>query len=230
MQHTGGALIYANEAAARMLGYDSAQELLSTPVDEIVNALRLHEGGRLAGADRGSAGAPAARRRARPQAARRAGGRQAHGPRRLARDEGLRRVRLRRRAQARRQRHRGHHRGQARRARPAHAGARRRAAVLVAGLRAHAAAGRRAGGARARRLVHGEHARRRTASSVPSPSRTSIPRRSRSRGASASATRRAPTRRPASRSCCATAGRSSSTTSRRRCSRRSPRTTSTSSC
>ena len=37
VQHTGGALIYANEAAAHMLGYDSAQELLSTPVDQIVN-------------------------------------------------------------------------------------------------------------------------------------------------------------------------------------------------
>ena len=37
VQHTGGALIYANEAAARMLGYDSAQELLSTPIDQIVN-------------------------------------------------------------------------------------------------------------------------------------------------------------------------------------------------
>ena len=38
VQHTGGALIYANEAAAQMLGYDSAQELLATPVDQIVNA------------------------------------------------------------------------------------------------------------------------------------------------------------------------------------------------
>ena len=38
VQHTGGALIYANEAAAHMLGYDSAQELLSTPVDQIVDA------------------------------------------------------------------------------------------------------------------------------------------------------------------------------------------------
>jgi PAS domain S-box-containing protein len=38
VQHTGGALIYANEAAARMLGYDSAQELLATPLDQIVNA------------------------------------------------------------------------------------------------------------------------------------------------------------------------------------------------
>ena len=37
VQHTGGALIYANEAAARMLGYASAQELLSTPVEGIVN-------------------------------------------------------------------------------------------------------------------------------------------------------------------------------------------------
>ena len=38
VQHTGGALVYANEAAARMLGYASAQELLATPVEEIVNA------------------------------------------------------------------------------------------------------------------------------------------------------------------------------------------------
>ncbi len=38
VQHTGGGLVYANEAAARMLGYASAQELLSTPVDQIVSA------------------------------------------------------------------------------------------------------------------------------------------------------------------------------------------------
>ncbi|MEA2195099.1 MAG: hypothetical protein QOG42_1533, partial [Solirubrobacteraceae bacterium] len=38
VQHTGGALIYANEAAARMLGYATAQELLNTPVEQIVNA------------------------------------------------------------------------------------------------------------------------------------------------------------------------------------------------
>ena len=37
VQHTGGGLIYANEAAARMLGFDTAQELLATPVDELVN-------------------------------------------------------------------------------------------------------------------------------------------------------------------------------------------------
>ena len=37
VQHTGGALIYANEAAAHMLGYESAQELLSTPVDQVGN-------------------------------------------------------------------------------------------------------------------------------------------------------------------------------------------------
>jgi PAS domain S-box-containing protein len=36
VQHTEGALIYANEAAARMLGYASPQELLATPVQEIV--------------------------------------------------------------------------------------------------------------------------------------------------------------------------------------------------
>ncbi|MDQ3724072.1 MAG: GAF domain-containing protein, partial [Actinomycetota bacterium] len=38
VQRTGGTLIYANEAAARMLGYASAQELLGAPVDQIVNA------------------------------------------------------------------------------------------------------------------------------------------------------------------------------------------------
>ena len=38
VQRTEGALIYANEAAARMLGYASAQELLHTPVDQIVSA------------------------------------------------------------------------------------------------------------------------------------------------------------------------------------------------
>ena len=38
VQHTGGGLVYANEAAAHMLGYATAQELLSTPVDEIVDA------------------------------------------------------------------------------------------------------------------------------------------------------------------------------------------------
>ncbi len=36
VQHSGGALIYANDAAARMLGYDSPQELLATPVEELV--------------------------------------------------------------------------------------------------------------------------------------------------------------------------------------------------
>ncbi|HUR85895.1 MAG TPA: SpoIIE family protein phosphatase [Solirubrobacteraceae bacterium] len=36
VQHTEGALIYANEAAAEMLGFESPQELLATPVDEVV--------------------------------------------------------------------------------------------------------------------------------------------------------------------------------------------------
>ncbi len=36
VQRTEGALIYANEAAARMLGFDSPQELLATPVEELV--------------------------------------------------------------------------------------------------------------------------------------------------------------------------------------------------
>jgi PAS domain S-box-containing protein len=36
VQHSEGALIYANDAAARMLGYDSPQELLATPVSEVI--------------------------------------------------------------------------------------------------------------------------------------------------------------------------------------------------
>ncbi len=36
VQHTEGALIYANEAAAEMLGFESPQELLATPVEEVV--------------------------------------------------------------------------------------------------------------------------------------------------------------------------------------------------
>ena len=38
VQHTGGALIYANEAAARMLGFESAQQLLARPIEQVVNA------------------------------------------------------------------------------------------------------------------------------------------------------------------------------------------------
>ncbi|HTN23548.1 MAG TPA: GAF domain-containing protein, partial [Solirubrobacteraceae bacterium] len=38
VQHAEGALIYANEAAARMLGYASPQELLATPVEDVVAA------------------------------------------------------------------------------------------------------------------------------------------------------------------------------------------------
>jgi len=35
VQHAEGALIYANEAAARMLGFDSPQDMLATPVDQL---------------------------------------------------------------------------------------------------------------------------------------------------------------------------------------------------
>jgi len=38
VQHTGGSLIYANGAAARMLGFASAQELLATPVEQLMRA------------------------------------------------------------------------------------------------------------------------------------------------------------------------------------------------
>ena len=38
VQHTGGALIYANEAAARMLGFASAQDVLATPVAQLMSA------------------------------------------------------------------------------------------------------------------------------------------------------------------------------------------------
>lgn len=37
VQHTNGALIYANEAAARMLGFESARQLLATPVEQVVS-------------------------------------------------------------------------------------------------------------------------------------------------------------------------------------------------
>ena len=37
VQHSGGALIYANEAAASMLGFDSTQELLATPVQALLD-------------------------------------------------------------------------------------------------------------------------------------------------------------------------------------------------
>jgi PAS domain S-box-containing protein len=46
VQHTGGALIYANEAAARMLGFASAQELLATPIEQLMRAFEsTHEDG-----------------------------------------------------------------------------------------------------------------------------------------------------------------------------------------
>lgn len=38
VQHTNGGLIYANETAARMLGFNSAKELLATPVEQIAGA------------------------------------------------------------------------------------------------------------------------------------------------------------------------------------------------
>ncbi len=38
VQHTNGGLIYANETAAKMLGFHSAQELIATPVAEIASA------------------------------------------------------------------------------------------------------------------------------------------------------------------------------------------------
>jgi PAS domain S-box-containing protein len=41
VQHAGGALLYANEAAARMLGFASAQELLATPMDAIIERFEM---------------------------------------------------------------------------------------------------------------------------------------------------------------------------------------------
>src|SRR5204862_3915857 len=38
VQHSEGALIYANDAAARMLGFDSPQEVLATPVAQLFGA------------------------------------------------------------------------------------------------------------------------------------------------------------------------------------------------
>ncbi|HEY1539005.1 MAG TPA: SpoIIE family protein phosphatase [Solirubrobacteraceae bacterium] len=46
VQHAGGGLIYANGAAARMLGFDSAQELVATPVAEYFERFEAtHEDG-----------------------------------------------------------------------------------------------------------------------------------------------------------------------------------------
>jgi len=46
IQHTEGALVYANDAAARMLGFASAQELLSTPVQRVIAGFEsFHEDG-----------------------------------------------------------------------------------------------------------------------------------------------------------------------------------------
>jgi PAS domain S-box-containing protein len=46
VQHAEGALIYANDAAARMLGYDSPQALLATPVAQLFSAFETtHEDG-----------------------------------------------------------------------------------------------------------------------------------------------------------------------------------------
>ena len=43
VEHAEGALIYANEAAARMLGLDSAQEVLATPVQEMLGAFETRK-------------------------------------------------------------------------------------------------------------------------------------------------------------------------------------------
>jgi PAS domain S-box-containing protein len=46
VQHSGGALIYANAAAARMLGFDSPQELLAAPVEDVLARFEAtHEDG-----------------------------------------------------------------------------------------------------------------------------------------------------------------------------------------
>jgi PAS domain S-box-containing protein len=43
VQHAEGALIYANEAAARMLGLESAQQVLATPVEQMIDAFEARK-------------------------------------------------------------------------------------------------------------------------------------------------------------------------------------------
>ena len=43
MQGPAGALVYANESGARLTGFDSAEELLRTPVEEVVSRFALFD-------------------------------------------------------------------------------------------------------------------------------------------------------------------------------------------
>ena len=43
VQDASGALVYANESGARLTGFDSAEELLRTPVDEVVSRFELFD-------------------------------------------------------------------------------------------------------------------------------------------------------------------------------------------
>ena len=68
IQDDRGALVYANDAAAQALGFDTAEELLATPPREIVGRVRVLPRGRLAAADgpaARAAGCSPARRRSR---------------------------------------------------------------------------------------------------------------------------------------------------------------------
>ena len=127
-----GSMVYANEAAVRLLRADTVEELLARPPGRDHGALRgLRRGGRGAGA-RGLPGEPAAPRGARRPAV---AGAQRHprdGGGTLAAAEGLRAARPRGSPTQRRQRDRGRHHRQARRARPAAARARQRGARGVA--------------------------------------------------------------------------------------------------
>ena len=227
VQRPDGALVYANEAAARMLG-------LATPRGARRRRPRAGRAGTCATSTASRSGprmlpgrrALRGRADARPPLLLRVTSRD---DRRglLAARQGVAGARRRRPPAARRQRHRGPHRGAPRRDRAALPGAGEQAAVLVARRRRDARQGRVGGGARARRLVRGRHARR---------ARAPAPRRHRRRracaaasaGAWSSARARGPARcRSARRRSWRPGARSSTRDDRRRrcCAR--PRATST---
>ena len=65
-QAPDGSLVYANEAAVAITGYDSVEELLSAAPGRIVSPLRDDRRGRRTARDRAAPGAPRDGRRARP--------------------------------------------------------------------------------------------------------------------------------------------------------------------
>ena len=227
-QAPDGRLVYANEAAVRIVGYGSVEAAHGRRAGGVRPPLR--DDGR----------ARRAARRREPARAARAGRRDARadaGAQPSARDGRVALVAhpgdagLRRRGQrpARDQRDRGHHRAQARRARPAlprRGGPRARA---LAGLQRDAGVRGAPRGAGHRRLVRRRRLRRRRAAARRDDPRGPGEGRPRA-GDRATATRRTRRARPGSTTCCAPTAARSTRRSPTRCSCRPRTTTSISRC